>query len=598
MPWKKRTKKHHSRSHRIAVKQLRLLKITFLAAWLIIVTLSGGVIWQANAQSGGGNQTNYPVLDQLDQAQNLTQYIDILHSSGSNASVDTSGAAVNSYASYVSGAGQQLPMTVYPSGQANSPAIIYFSSGGNSNAQAIATGSADQYGNGPPVGGGANARGYTVIDASITGGAGAVNSGYEDALRAILHVQQNAQLYNIDPHKISMWGDGTGGTVALRAAASGRSGAAAAVAQSAPSNAYTSLFQSNSTLQSGMSYLGCMGSSGNSLSTVTQALESITNQMDTSNPNGSPSSPINLSAQQYSQCAANMNADSPALYTSPDTPPTFLTGYGADPNVDPQQIYDMRNKLQGLGVTTGTLVIQGDPADPTLQSFLDTPGGVNANLASARFWPAASASIAPVGATRVTFPDYHGQIGGAIPGKLTAPGDIPCDQCPNSPSKTTAYLNSPSKDLAISGSSLKDFGSIPFPVESLLHIGDPLKYFAQAPGLEFLNQLQSILRRGNTATSDAAMLEAIAHCHKCWDPVNTSPYDSRFVCGSLNSVYNATHNTYDTTVDCAQCPDGLDNHGIAADSGTSNQAVRCVAPGVPNCAAGADKLTCLAPQDK
>ncbi|MDB5183931.1 MAG: esterase [Candidatus Saccharibacteria bacterium] len=444
----------------------------------------------SNSGSTSSSSNPFSSLDQGDQSSNLSQYIDALHSTGSDSKTNTSNAADNNAASYVNGAGKQQPITAYPcSGGSKCPAIIWLDGGGwhadDGTAYCLATGSAqkncqqggDSSGGGggsqtddsgssmPPAGGGANARGYTVLNVTYRLGSSGVYYMFEDVMRGIQHVINNAGLYNIDPTKIAVGGDSAGGSLSMRAVASGKSGAKVGIGWSAPTNAYTVLFASFQSFLIGMDHSTCIptdlagfdnttnlltggsgdvaqygqglssndfssigiggsgASSGSSdpIGTITQVLqaaqyaqdtsqnvESISKQLEaaagsssgssgttgttgstssssstssttgtsgTSSTAGSSStggvssllsSPLasgvfNLSSKKLGECLDNFNVLSPALFASPETPPSFLAGFDNDQLVPAQQAYDMVDKLHQLGIKADSLIVPGDP---------------------------------------------------------------------------------------------------------------------------------------------------------------------------------------------------------------------------------------------
>lgn len=88
---------------------------------------------------------------------------------------------------------------------------------------------------------------------------GGVVEQLQDVLRAVRHVRSNADKYNIDPNRIAIWGDSAGGSLSMRAAATGTSGLAAAVGWSAPTNAFRDMFNSPEGFIDGMFHSRCFG---------------------------------------------------------------------------------------------------------------------------------------------------------------------------------------------------------------------------------------------------------------------------------------------------------------------------------------------------
>lgn len=263
---------------------------------------------QNNKDSTSSNPNS--ILDQLDQANSLSEYVDVLHASGPNSGTDMSGKSDNDYASYTDGAGNKQSIKVMPcstnagsgaadgaaqtvkhatnvngfkevttesgGGGSNCPAIIWLNGGGwhanDGTAYCLATGSSQkncQAGSdgggdtgagdkGAPAGGGANARGYTVIEVAYRLGSSGVYYMFEDVMRGIQHVINNASMYHIDQSKITVGGDSAGGSLAMRAIASGKSGAKVGIGWSPPTNAYTGLFRSYKSLMIGMDHSTCI----------------------------------------------------------------------------------------------------------------------------------------------------------------------------------------------------------------------------------------------------------------------------------------------------------------------------------------------------
>jgi acetyl esterase/lipase len=385
--------------------------------------------------NSGSNSTNPNALqDILDQSSSLTDMIDLTHAMGPDAKTDTSEAADNNYGSYVNGAGKQQPIKVYPGGQPNGPAIVYFNGGGwhgdDGTSDSVATGgSAKNNGNGPdkgaPAGGGATARGYTSIEVTYRLGSSSVYYAYEDVMRGLRHVINNAGLYGIDAGRIAVFGDSAGGSLSMRVATSGKSGAKAAVGWSAPTNAYTGLFKSYKSFLIGMDHSTCVptdlagmtnftdllnggsgdvaqygqglssndfsglgiggsggGGGGDPLGLITQVMtaaqyaqqtgqnaESISKQLESGNASGGAQGALssmsggvfNLASKKLGECLDNMKALSPALYASPDSPPAFLAGFDSDDIIDPSQLTGMAEKLNSLGIRAESLILPGDP---------------------------------------------------------------------------------------------------------------------------------------------------------------------------------------------------------------------------------------------
>lgn len=312
----------------------------------------------------------------------------------------------NTYGAYINGKGDKQAMRVSAREGKNNPVIIFFNGGGWHTDDGV----------GDKISGAARERGYTTIVATYRLGSSGVYYMYEDVMRAIRHVRNNSDMYGIDPSRIVVWGDSAGGSLAMRAAGSGQSGAAAAVGWSAPTNAYTALFRSPQAFAIGMDHSTCMptdlngvsnvidilnGGEGNSpddgglannginnmtpLETVTQVLTLAQRAQQTSttaqsllssassggsgesaSESGGEGSSGDLSqnvrrlaTKKTLECLDNFNTMSPALFASPLTPPTFLAGYDSDILVGPDQAYQLRDKLRSMGVSASTLILPG-----------------------------------------------------------------------------------------------------------------------------------------------------------------------------------------------------------------------------------------------
>lgn len=251
---------------------------------------------------------------------------------------------------------------------------------------------------------------YAVYDVSYRYGTSGVYYQLEDVLRGIRHFRENAEIYGIDPSKIIIWGDSAGGSLTMRAAATGTTGAKAVVGWSTPTNAYTAIFRSFQSLGVGMAHTTCVptdlagitnaldlltggdgteatydgGISSNgftNLSTSPQApfailselfdgakylnsiagdVEVLSKQIINRDGQGLAAGAINFLSNKFVECIENFNAMSPALFASPDTPPTFLAGFDNDGVVGPEQAYGMRDKLQQLGIESEALIRPGD----------------------------------------------------------------------------------------------------------------------------------------------------------------------------------------------------------------------------------------------
>lgn len=377
-------------------------------------------------QSGGGGSgaptdISAELQNILNQAKDLSQYLDILHNAGPDSGTDPSKQADNNYGSYVNGAGQQQTLNVLKKGTGSSPVILFINGGGwHTNDQTGERVAQGQDGGENPWG-----RGYAMIEITYRLGSSGVYYMYEDVMRGIAHVINNASLYGIDPGRVVIWGDSAGGSLAIRAAASGKTGAKASVGWSAITNAYTAFFRSlpafavgidHSTCaptdiaglansmnllaggdgnvaeygqglsSNGIDALGITGTEGfNPLALLSQGViagkdllsaagdfETITNQIKSKNFTPLVISTMNLASKKFTECIDNFNALSPALYTSPDAPPAFMVEFENDITVGPDQAWGYVDKLRQLGIRAESLVTPGD--DDCKQYAPDTLG--------------------------------------------------------------------------------------------------------------------------------------------------------------------------------------------------------------------------------
>lgn len=401
-----------------------------------------------NDSTGGGRGSSSPggntgpgssaFQDALNQTKTASQYIDTLHALGPDSKVDTTKEVSTETGFYINGAGKRQPIHVIENGINNSPAIIFLNGGGwhgnDGTSNCVTYGAAGYHSscgdwtaastdgnpdnNAPPVGGGSRARGYKTIEVTYRLGSSGIYYMFEDVMRGINHVIKNAEKYHIDPNKVAVWGDSAGGSLAIRAAASGKSGVRAAVGWSPPTNAYQGLFRSYKSLFIGMDHSTCIptdlagaanftslltggsgdvakygqglssndftsfgianaGADGATLNPITlltdvltagkyamqtaQSLETISKQLQSGGIKSMSGSVINLSAKKLTECIDNFNVMSPAMFASPDSPPMVLAGFNTDDVVGPEQEYGMRDKLQSLGITAEAIVIDGNP---------------------------------------------------------------------------------------------------------------------------------------------------------------------------------------------------------------------------------------------
>lgn len=215
------------------------------------------------------------IQDILDETKSLSDYIDVLHQAGEFADADMN-AESETYGKYINGAGKKQDIHVDPSGKDNSPAIIIINGGGwhfnDQNDDYIRENKPDKTHNRTQTGPTAKQRGYTVFELTYRLGSSGVYYMFEDVMRGIKHVRDNADLYGIDPNKIALWGDSSGGSLAVRAGASGKSGAKVVAGWSPPTNAYTGLFRSYKSLFIGMDHSTCIPTDLAGLTNITDLI--------------------------------------------------------------------------------------------------------------------------------------------------------------------------------------------------------------------------------------------------------------------------------------------------------------------------------------
>ena len=150
---------------------------------------------------------------------------------------------------YTDGAGGQQGLDVYSTGGSNKPAIIFVHGGG------WRVGDKNQY---EGLGNQAAQRGYVAISINYRLGSAGAYYQYEDVMRALDAIRANAEKYGVDPSRMAILGDSAGGSLAMRVAASGQAGLAAAVGWSAPVNAYTAIFNSLQSFAIGLDHSTCV----------------------------------------------------------------------------------------------------------------------------------------------------------------------------------------------------------------------------------------------------------------------------------------------------------------------------------------------------
>lgn len=307
----------------------------------------------------------------------------------------------NNYGAYINGAGQKQSIQVSRAPGDSNPAIVFINGGGWHSDDGV----------GQKIAPAANERGYTTFVATYRLGSSGIYYMLDDVQRAMRHIRNNAGMYGIDPSRIAIWGDSAGGSLAMRAAGTGKSGAKVAVGWSAPTNAYTALFKSARAFAIGMDHSTCVPTDLNGVSDVVDQLEGgegvdpqtgyggglgdnavsgggavgiisdvlqVAKQaQDTSQSAEAISKKLEteegqkelgenarrLASKKFLECIDNFNSASPALFASALSPPTFLAGYDSDPLVDPGQAYQMRDKLRSLGIASEALILPGLKGD-------------------------------------------------------------------------------------------------------------------------------------------------------------------------------------------------------------------------------------------
>jgi len=154
--------------------------------------------------------------------------------------------------SYTAGDGKPQDMNVVRADGENRPAIIFVHGGGWR---------VDGGTFGPDFQNRAAERGYTSFRISYRLMANGINEQLKDVESSIKHVRDNAAKYGIDPNRIAIWGDSAGGSLVVRAAATGKSGAAVAVGWSAPTNGFRDIFNSWQGFVDGLDHTECVDTS-------------------------------------------------------------------------------------------------------------------------------------------------------------------------------------------------------------------------------------------------------------------------------------------------------------------------------------------------
>lgn len=208
-----------------------------------------------NSSNNGGGDSKDILQQMIDQTRQLQE----LNGEGAK---NPDKVPDNNYGQYVNGRGELQPIRVQRHEGTNRAAIIFFNGGGWHSDDGV----------GDKIAPKAVERGYATFVASYRLGSSGIYYMFEDVMRAIRHVRNNAAMYGVDPNRIAVWGDSAGGSLAMRAAASGKSGAAAAVGWSAPTNAYTAIFRSPDSFAIGMDHSTCVPTDLNGVANILDQL--------------------------------------------------------------------------------------------------------------------------------------------------------------------------------------------------------------------------------------------------------------------------------------------------------------------------------------
>ena len=150
---------------------------------------------------------------------------------------------------YTDNAGGKQNIRVTKADGNNNPAIIFIHGGGW-----VYDGGTY----GPAFQDRAAKRGYTSFRIKYRLMTGGVEEQFKDVMNAIKHIRDNADKYGIDPDRVALWGDSAGGSLVVRAGASGKSGAAAVIGWSAPTNAFRDMFYTPIAFIDGIAHSRCM----------------------------------------------------------------------------------------------------------------------------------------------------------------------------------------------------------------------------------------------------------------------------------------------------------------------------------------------------
>lgn len=178
----------------------------------------------------------------------------------SNADAEEAAGVSYEQITYTDGGGEQQGIDVYkPGNGGNRPGIIFVHGGG------WRVGSKSQY---EHLGRVAAARGYTAYAIDYRLGSAGTYYQYEDVRLAVQRIMDTAQEHGTDSQRIGILGDSAGGSLAMRVAASGDTGLAAAIGWSAPVNAYTAIFNSYQSFAIGLDHSTCIPTDINALESI------------------------------------------------------------------------------------------------------------------------------------------------------------------------------------------------------------------------------------------------------------------------------------------------------------------------------------------
>ena len=205
-----------------------------------------------NSSNSGETDTLQQLIDQVRELQEIT----------GTGTKDPNKVPDNNYGQYVNGRGDLQPLRVKKASGENSPAIIFVNGGGWHTDDGV----------GDKIAPKAVERGYSTFVATYRLGSSGIYYMLDDITRAIRHVRNNAGMYGIDPNRIAVFGDSAGASLAMRAVTSGKTGVAAAVGWSTPTNAYTVIFRSPQTFAVAMDHSTCVPTDLNGVANILDQL--------------------------------------------------------------------------------------------------------------------------------------------------------------------------------------------------------------------------------------------------------------------------------------------------------------------------------------